>query len=74
MGYKANTIIRSTIYIRLTIISERQRGTFAILYFTPESVDNNYPKEKKRKKYIYIYIYIYVNIDIDIYKHRYRSI
>ena len=50
-------------------MSERQRGTFAILYFTPESVDSNYPKGKKRKK---LYIYIYVNIDIC--KHRYRSI
>ena len=41
-------------YIWLILVSDWQRSTFAILYFTPESVYSNSPKSKK----IYVYIFL----------------
>ena len=42
------------IYIWPTFVFDWRRGTFAIIYFSPESVDSN---STKRKKNIHIYIH-----------------
>ena len=46
----------------LTLVSDWQRGTFAILYFTPESVYSNFSKRKKKEKKKYIDIEIYIKL------------